>query len=231
MAEIKIFDDCPEQEGPRGARGHRGHRGHDGDTGPTGATGPSAGPTGSTGSTGSTGATGPTGPQGAQGVQGATGPTGATGVTGATGPTGATGAPGVGLLQTLVSDLAIDSSYTSGAFAAIAGLNPVNIVTSPGTSLLIHFTVSGNNNSDSAGSSFRLRVDGVVIKGASYNRPTGTGGNAIASAAIVAKVTGLAAGAHVVDIEAITTGGTGTINALSEINSEHATLLVEEVSV
>jgi hypothetical protein len=74
-------------------------------------------------------------------------------------------------------------------------------------------------------------VDGAVVKGTAISRPAGGGPNGTASAAIVAKITGLAAGAHTIDIQANTTGGTANSNPVSAPDSQHATLLVEEASV
>ena len=250
------------ERGKRGKRGHRGHDGHDGDgdtgstgptgdagstgptgatgsgsTGPTGPTGPSDGPTGPTGDAGSTGPTGPTGPTGFTGAgatgptgdAGSTGPTGATG-SGSTGPTGSTGAAGTGLIQTQVADVVADTSVTGGAFLPLVPLS-IPIVIGAGNSLLVHFSASGQNPGGGNLTLFRLLVDGVVVKGATFTRGGG-GGPGGESTAIVAKITGLAAGAHSVDIEwSAPTGGTTTIDAVSNPDGNHATLLVEEVSV
>jgi hypothetical protein len=144
--------------------------------------------------------------------------------------TGWIGLASGGLIQTLASDLAVDTVIPGGGgFALIPGLAPIGINIGAGHALLIHFTVSGLNNAAGVQSSFRLRVDGATVKGATFSR--GGGGAAGESAAIVAKVTGLGAGAHTVQIEANSVGGPTNINAGSQPDQEHATLLVEEVSV
>jgi hypothetical protein len=97
--------------------------------------------------------------------------------------------------------------------------------------LIVHFAASGFNNAAGNSTQFRLRVDGLGVKGSSFSRPAGGGPNGEATAAMIAKITGLAAGAHVVDIQANTTGGTTNINAASQPNEQGGTLLVEEVSV
>jgi hypothetical protein len=218
-----------------GATGPTGPTGATGATGPmgiaanTGATGP-FGPTGPTGATGATGAastvpgpTGAIGPTGATGA-GATGPTGPTGSTGSTGPTGSSGA---GLIQTQVADLTTDVANGGGS----ATLLSVPIVVTGGNSLLAHFTASGQN-SGAGGSQtfFQLRIDGTVIKGATFTKGGG-GGAGGDCAAIVAKIPALAAGAHTVDVQWNPGAGVSSINAASNPNGNHATLLVEEVSV
>jgi hypothetical protein len=97
----------------------------------------------------------------------------------------------------------------------------------------VHFAVSGFNNAAGNSTQFRLRVNGVVVKGCSFSRPAGGGPNGEATAAMVAKITGapLVVGANTVDIQASTTGGTTNINALTQPNEQGATLLLEEVSV
>ena len=169
------------------------------------------------------------GKRGKRGHAGPTGPTGGSGTgAGPTGPTGPTTPSGTGLLQTRVADIVADTTIPGGGFALLPPLT-IPIVISAGSALLIHFTVSGLSNTDGNSTFFRLRVDGVVVKGASFSRATGGGRE---TAAIVAKITGLAAGAHTVDIQANTTGiSTTGIFAATQPNVDHGTLLVEEVNV
>ncbi len=128
------------------------------------------------------------------------------------------------------ADVVVDTLIAGGGFALLPPLT-IGIVIGAGNALLVHFTVSGFQNSAGNSTFFRLRVDGVVFKGTAFSRPAGGGPNGTASAAIVAKITGLAAGLHTVDIEADTTGGTTNINPVTSPNEQHATLLVEEVNV
>jgi hypothetical protein len=137
------------------------------------------------------------------------------------------------LLQTLAAEVVADTVIVFGGIGVFALLPPLSIVVvvGAGNSLLVHFAASGFNTAAGNSTLFRLRVDGVVVKGSSFSRPTGGGPNGEATAAIVKKITGLAAGAHTVDIQANTTTGTTTINAATQPNEQGATLLVEEVSV
>jgi hypothetical protein len=136
------------------------------------------------------------------------------------------------LIQTQVANVVVDTLIVAivPAFAVLPPLAIV-IVIGAGNALLVNFSASGFNNAAGNSTFFRLRVDGVVVKGTAFSRPAGGGPNATASAPIVAKITGLAAGAHTVDIQAATTGGTTNINPVTALDSQHATLLVEEVSV
>lgn len=217
--------------GPTGATGPAGLVGPTGPSGPTGATGPAGlvgptGPTGATGATGLVGPTGSTGATGAAGLVGPTGPTGSLGLTGATGPTGASN----GLLQTLSADVVVDTVIPGGGFALLAPLS-IPVVIGAGNALLVHFSAAGFVNLANNSAFFRLRVDGVVVKGTAFSRAPAGSSNSTASASIVAKITGLATGAHVLDIEANTTSGTANINPVSAPDSQHATLLIEEVNV
>jgi hypothetical protein len=140
-----------------------------------------------------------------------------------------------GLLQTLEASIIAPTGIPGGGFAVIPGLVVPVVVGVAGNSLLLHFTVSGFQNAAGNSTFFRLRVDGVPLPGGTaFSRPAGGGPNGTASAAMVAKVPALAAGAHVVDVEATTTGGTTTIDPTlggAAANSQHGRLLVEEVNV
>jgi hypothetical protein len=74
-------------------------------------------------------------------------------------------------------------------------------------------------------------VNGAPVKGATFSRGGGGGGSpGGASAAIVAKIA-VSTGNYTVEIWASSPGGPTTINALSQLEEQHATLLVEEVKV
>jgi hypothetical protein len=119
----------------------------------------------------------------------------------------------------------------------------VPIVTGAGSTLLVSFSasagVSGGGGTALLQTFYRLRLDGVVVKGAGTTAPPtggggGTGGNREESASIVARLTGLTAGAHTVDVEWSNPGGggaTSTINVVANPDSQHGTLIVEEVTV
>jgi hypothetical protein len=181
---------------------------------------------------GLTGPTGPTGPTGATGA-GSTGPTGPTGATGPTGPTGATGAtgPGPALVQTAVANITADVSTASltPAFVPIGGGLSVTLTIGAGHFLLVFFSAGVDQSNNQNITFFDLRVDGVLQKG------TGAEGGSTAprtqSASIVARIAGLSAGAHTVDVVWSVSAGTSSINAGSAPIRNHATLLVQEVTV
>lgn len=183
-----------------------------GPTGPLGPTGPTNGPTGSTGPTGP-GITGPTGP---------TGPTGATGSQGATGPTG----PIPTLLQTQFGNITTDISIASGVPTPFLS---VPITTSAGSSLLISFTASAEQNTNQIQTFFQIQVDGVLHGGATIT--SGAGGIRGQSTGIVAKVSGLLPGAHTITALWSNNGGTSSIRGATNPTQEHAAILVQEVTV
>lgn len=133
------------------------------------------------------------------------------------------------LLQTLAANITVDTVIPGGGFVLLPPLSIV-INIAAGSSVLAHFTVSGIANVAPNDVFFRLRANGAVVKGATFNRPGG-GGQLAASAAIVAKITGLPGGNNTIDIQANTSGGTANINAFSLPDQQHGTLLVEEVTV
>lgn len=140
-----------------------------------------------------------------------------------------------GVLQALASDVTAPTAVAAGGFAAIPGFPPVVITIGAGSVLLVHFSVSGFQNAAGNSTFFRLRVNGTTFKGTAFSRPSGGGPNGTASAAIVARIPGLGAGTHTVDIQGNSTGGTTTIDPTippgPNADSQHATLLVEEFSV
>jgi hypothetical protein len=133
------------------------------------------------------------------------------------------------LLETAVANVTVDTSIASAVFALLAPLSIV-ITIGTGNALLVHFTASGANPGASNRTFFRLRVDGVVFKGATFTRGGG-GGPGGECVAITAKITGLAAGSRTVDIQWSNSAGTTTIAAATLPSEQHATLLVEEVNV
>lgn len=151
-----------------------------------------------------------------------------------TGPSGATGPSG--LIQTRSADVTSAQTTLGGAFTTLV---TVPIMTLAGSTLLVQFSASagivgGTNNL--AQTFYRLRLDGVVVKGAGTTAPplSVSGSNREETAAIMARLTGLTAGAHVLDVEWATPGGgttTSIINTDGNPDSQHGTLVVEEVTV
>ena len=96
------------------------------------------------------------------------------------------------------------------------------------STLLIHISFSASVDVNTQVATFQLFIDAVAVRGAGIISASGLAPN---SGAIVYKATGLAAGAHTIQLRVTPGGGstvrvrpTGTIN-------EHASLLVEEVTV
>jgi hypothetical protein len=154
------------------------------------------------------------------------------------GPTGPTG-PG-GLLATAVADLGVLTTVGPVGFPGVLLLSVVVPITTLGNSLLVHFSASGDNPGGGGGLStfFRLFVDGALTvppKRSTFTHGGGPGADAAPqSTAIVAKISGLAVGAHTISIFwASEAGGLATIDptAAPAGPDHHATLLVEEVSV
>ena len=175
--------------------------------GATGPTGPGGG-----GGTGPTGPGGPTGPIGT-GTAGATGPTGPDGVSGATGPTGpSTGSP------SFASELVDDSATSSAVFIALLTV----VATTPTGVLDLLATVCGTTTTP-LGGFFRLVVDGTPVANGGAEIP---GSSTFGTIAIAKRVSGLAPGAHTIDLEWRTdAGGLIIIAPTSSPDANHATLL------
>jgi hypothetical protein len=142
------------------------------------------------------------------------------------------------LLQTLVANLVAPAVIGPAGFPG-ALLLSVPVVIGAGNSLLVHFSASGDNPGGGGGNQtfFRLFVDGgggLLIKRSTFTHGGGAGaGPGGQSTSIVAKIVGLVAGAHTVDVFWAASAGASTITPAAGPGGpdEHATLLVEEVSV
>jgi len=199
-----------------------------GPTGPTGSTGAASTVTGPTGNTGPTGAastvTGPTGPTGSTGAASTvTGPMGNTGPTGATGPTGST-AP-TRFVQSVFAQATTNQTTTSAVPVAFLSLS---ITILAGSIVLITATSSSSNTGATQQEFFDLYIDGAAIRGWANSGGTGSAGFANAGG-LVYRATGLAAGAHTIEIRWYVSGGTGQVRPVATIH-EHASLLVQEVT-
>jgi hypothetical protein len=106
-------------------------------------------------------------------------------------------------------------------------------ITTTGGDLLVFFSAAAETNIPGSQTFFHLRVDGIDQKGSTITHPAGGAGgtNRAETTAIVAKLTGLAAGAHTVDVQWANDGSGATQTIDTTTGNEHGTLLVEEVSV
>jgi hypothetical protein len=129
-------------------------------------------------------------------------------------------------LQSKFLEVTADTSTASTTFVSLLSLS---VTTTAGT-LLIKFDVTGELSAGSAMASFELQIDGVVKRGCAFSSAFGNFAQPN-SASVTYRVTGLAAGAHTVAIFWKTSTGTLSIKPVSIPTEEHASLLVEEVSV
>lgn len=240
--------------GADGIDGEDGQAGIPGSQGLQGIQGISGSP-GSDGSDGDDGYIGPPGPQGNQGTQGLIGSPGLygeDGLDGERGPPGATGPQGpagqiiwlpgedgnidevligvpssfgTGLVtQNNFTEISADTTTTSATYVDL--LSATVQVTSG--VLLIHFSAAISNSGANNNMVWQLLVDGAATRG-------GGGRNGATSTqiqyALIYKKTGLSVGSHTVKIQWSTPGG-GTMQCrpVTTVN-EHASLLVQEVSI
>jgi hypothetical protein len=120
----------------------------------------------------------------------------------------------------------VNTTTASGVFVTLLTLP---IVTQVGTRLLVHATASSSNQSLTGQSVFfRVTLDGVAQR-AFANIVSLLGGNTAQAGAVVLILTGLAAGAHTIELQWMTTGGTAQVRPIAAANQEHASLLVQEL--
>lgn len=136
---------------------------------------------------------------------------------------------GSGLIQTLVADVTADVE-TAGDSPGVTLLSQA-ITVAGGNSLIVNFSASGQNNAGGGTvTTFRLLLDGNLVKGASFTKMAGSV-IAASCVAIVARIPALTAGSHTVSVEWQAPSNTTSINAASDPDGNHATLLLQEVSV
>jgi hypothetical protein len=150
---------------------------------------------------------------------------GTTGPQGAQGPAGPAGPSNV--LQSAFARATTDKSTASTTPVDLPELT-LALVTSALSKLCVWFSVSGQNANANSNLRFQLLVDGAVKVGAMCRIVANGVPN---SAGLCFQVLGLAAGAHVVKIQWSVSAGTGNIQALSDPTQQHASLMVQEVTV
>jgi len=127
--------------------------------------------------------------------------------------------------QSVFLEKTTDATTTSTTFVTLLS----QAITMAGsTNLLIHFSAGVSNTGNNSQTYFRITVDGVVKRGVSV---VSSSAGAVESAAMVLKVTGLSAAAHTVLVEWKVGGSTGQVRPVTAPDSEHASLLLEEVAV
>lgn len=124
-------------------------------------------------------------------------------------------------LTTFFSERTTDVTTTSTSFTALG----LSVTTGGSVDLAISFSASFSNASGGSIVYFRVRLDGVSLRGmGSDTRDNGT----LMAGAIVQQVT-VGAGAHTVDVQWRTTSGTARVRPVAAADQEHAALLVMEV--
>jgi hypothetical protein len=123
--------------------------------------------------------------------------------------------------QTVFSELAADTSITSATFVDVI---TAAITTLGGTKLIITSSFALSNTGANTGHHLRITVNGVAKRGCGLRYV-----NSPAIAGVIALVvTGLAAGAHTVKLQARVDPGTLRIRPVTAPDDEHASLVVQE---
>ena len=163
---------------------------------------------------------------GAVGAVGDTGPTGPTGATGPTGPTGPAGSDATSLYrQSVFAEISADTTTTSSSFVDLLTANITT--TASGNVLLIHFDVCGDNTGTNNDVHFRITIDGVAKRSAAMDIDIS---GSTQCAAITYRAT-TTTGSHTVKAQwrSPSGGSTSRIRPVADVDSHHASLLVEEV--
>ena len=133
------------------------------------------------------------------------------------------GAGGGGLLQSKFAEQTVDTSTTSASWIDLLSIP----ITTQANNLILHTSVSLLTTSSGAAFNIRLTIDGVAVRGAQM-WPSSS--NYALGISIVARKL-VAAGAHTVKLQWMVTTGTLRCRPATNPDDEHASLLVEEVSV
>jgi hypothetical protein len=130
-----------------------------------------------------------------------------------------------GVLQTKSAKVTTDKTTTSLVFTELMSLP---ITTSAGTALMIQFAANFTQSQNNGVIATEIEVDGAqAAAGEVTHGGSGTGG----SHSLVARVTGLAAGAHMVKVNWKVQASTGRCRPVTEVDKEGAAVLVWETSV
>ena len=134
---------------------------------------------------------------------------------------------GPGLIQTDFTDLAVDVTTTATSFVSPSTLLTTTITKRLAASnLIVHFSVGASNSNNGRQMFFRVVVDGVPQRAVGVDCPNL---GFAQGAAIVTSVSGVAAGSRTILIEWYRSANTGQVRPVTAPDSEHASMLVEEV--
>lgn len=128
-------------------------------------------------------------------------------------------------LQSVFAQITVDTTTASVAFVTLLSQA---ITIQAGSVLLIHVSAGTSNSANTNTNFFRIQVDGATQRGVAVSLDAA---NTPGSVALVLRVTGLAAGSRTVVLQWRVGAGTGRIGAVAAPDAEHASLLLEEVTV
>lgn len=136
---------------------------------------------------------------------------------------------GPGIIQTDFTDLAVDVTTTATSFVAPSTLLTTTITKRfTASKLIVHFSVGTSNTNNGRQMFFRVVVDGVAKRAVAVDCPNS---GLAQSAAIVTSVSGVATGSRTILIEWYRSANTGQVRPVAAPDSEHASMLVEEILV
>ena len=128
-------------------------------------------------------------------------------------------------LQSQFTQITVDT--TTGSVTFVPFLSQSITISSTTNFLIVHFSAGASNLTNNNNVIFRLTIDGAAIRGAAITSSPAT---APQSSSIVYRTTGLSVGAHTVAIQWRVNSSTGRVRPVTAPDTEHASLLVEEVS-
>lgn len=119
---------------------------------------------------------------------------------------------------------------TGGAVMAVTAQDwlSLSVTTTANAILVVHFTTAASVSNANATIFFRLVINGVVRRGAGIRMAAANGPG---GATIAFRLTGVGAGTQRVVIQARVSANTGRVDPAGQPDAEHASLLVEEVTV
>lgn len=127
-------------------------------------------------------------------------------------------------VQTQYSEITTNTTTTSGTFVDLLTVS----ITTGATSIIIQATGSASNTNANQSAEFRITLDGVAVGGGANARCVAA--NVAAAFAITKKVS-VSAAAHTVKLQWLRTANTARIDPSGSPDTEHASLLVQEVTV
>lgn len=135
---------------------------------------------------------------------------------------------GPGVLQTDFTEVTVNTTTTSASFPGSTLLTTTITKKLAASDLIVHFSAGASNTNNGRQAFFRVVVDGVTQRGVGVDC---TNSGIAQSASIVVRTSGVAAGSRVIAIQWYVSANTGQVRPVAAPDSEHASLLVEEVLV